>query len=98
MRVTRNVPKGNIPGGLESQTRNSAPAGEDSGEREKSLLSGRSAGIFGASLIVALCAAGLTYLPVVLTTSRVASAAASAAFVAAGAFAGSVRFLNSIVE
>jgi hypothetical protein len=68
-------------------------------QREKSLLTARAAGILGASLIVSLSTAGLTYLAVGgLAPGEIPAATASAAIAAVAAFAGSVRFLNSVVE
>lgn len=60
---------------------------------EKSLLTPRAAGILGASLIVGLCAGGLTYMAVGDTQSRFAGAVLAGG----AAFAGTVKLLNAII-
>jgi hypothetical protein len=98
-RVTLSLSKGKMPDDPRPQTHAEDPPVTKPRLNEKPLLSGRAAGIIGASLVFAMCAAALTYLAADrLTSSDMIAAIASAVFVAASVFASGVRFLNTIVE
>jgi hypothetical protein len=80
-------------------SKNSPPEMQVKRNTGRLILTGRSAGILGASLLIALCTAGLTYVAVGgLTSGEVAASVASAAIAAVTAFAAAVRFLDTIVE
>jgi len=57
------------------------------------LLTGRSAGIIGASFVIAVCAGALTYLAV----SKPGTGLAGAILAGGAAFAGALRLLDSII-
>jgi hypothetical protein len=61
--------------------------------RDGWLLTTRSAGILGASFLIALAAAALTYFAV----GRAAAGLAGAALAGGAAFAGAIRLLNAII-
>ena len=57
------------------------------------MLSGRWAGIIGASFFIALCAGGLAYL----AAGRSAASVPAAVLASGVAFAGALNFLNSLI-
>lgn len=86
-RLQKNASAQEVPGSHDWETSGS---GTDADGR---LLTVRSAGILGASFVIAVCAGVLTYLAV----GKPGAGLAGAALAGGAAFAGAIQLLNSII-
>jgi hypothetical protein len=78
---------GKVPSSPSRETPEAAP------NSSSKLISGRSAGIFFASFLIAVCAGALTYL----MAGRSGASLAGAILASGATFAGAIRLLDSII-